>query len=96
MIVRAKEDEMNREDVDVTRKVQHVNDRRHHTLEVQARILTDTKESIVALTLRDNARGLDIEPLTVHLSLAEAVRFAEMVWGVVGDIRRADANGRTK
>lgn len=69
---------------------------RHHTLEVQARILDYNKESIVALVVRDNARGLDADPVTVHLSMAEAVRVAEMLWGVVGDIRRADASGRSK
>ena len=69
---------------------------RHHTLEVQARILEYNGESIVALIVRDNARGLDVDPVTVHLSLAEAVRVAEMLWGTVGDVRRADATGRVK
>lgn len=69
---------------------------RHHTIEVQARILEYNRESIVALVVRDNARGLDVDPITIHLSLAEAVRVAEMLWGTVGDIRRADAAGRVK
>jgi hypothetical protein len=67
-----------------------------HTLQAKAMFFTETGESFVAMTLKDNARGEDVDPITVNLSLNEAAQWASALWELVGDIRRADATGRKK
>lgn len=73
------------------------------TIEVKALKLTDTGESFVELAVRGNVQDFSNNPTRsraaatlVRLSLREAIFVAEMLWGVVGDIRRADASGRVK